>query len=176
MPEHVDIADPDIHEPKGFAAASNDTVYVKTSGAGAWQKVGPDQINLADLWLEVETAIDGGDIVFDRDLFVSGVIPDVSTSSSIYIAIPANCTVVGASSVLGGTIATANASITFFAGASSLGSAMTVAYSGSAAGDVDTFTATSNQNIAGPSFIRVTTDGASDNAVPLYVTVQLRVT
>lgn len=37
MPEHVDILDPEIHEPKGVAAAANGTTYVANgAGSGSW--------------------------------------------------------------------------------------------------------------------------------------------
>jgi len=40
MPEHVDIVDPEIHEPKGIATALVDKVYVADgAGAGAWKTV-----------------------------------------------------------------------------------------------------------------------------------------
>ena len=38
--EHKDIADPNIHEPKGVATATEDAVYVADgSGGGAWQRI-----------------------------------------------------------------------------------------------------------------------------------------
>jgi hypothetical protein len=37
MPEHIDITDPNIHEPKGIGAALAGTVYVANgSGSGSW--------------------------------------------------------------------------------------------------------------------------------------------
>lgn len=37
MPEHVDIVDPEIHEPKGVASATSGQVYVADgAGSGAW--------------------------------------------------------------------------------------------------------------------------------------------
>lgn len=37
MPEHVDITDPELHEPKGVAAASEGRVYIADgAGSGAW--------------------------------------------------------------------------------------------------------------------------------------------
>ena len=40
MPEHKDITDPNIHEPKGLAAASANQYYsANGSGGGAWQEV-----------------------------------------------------------------------------------------------------------------------------------------
>jgi hypothetical protein len=40
MPEHNVITDPEIHEPKGAAAATDRTVYqANGSGSGAWNKI-----------------------------------------------------------------------------------------------------------------------------------------
>lgn len=40
MIEHKDIADPNIHEPKGVRAANANTVYVSTgTGTGTWKKL-----------------------------------------------------------------------------------------------------------------------------------------
>ena len=40
MIEHKDIADPNIHEPKGVRGASSGTVYVSTgTGTGSWKKI-----------------------------------------------------------------------------------------------------------------------------------------
>lgn len=39
--QHVDIADPDIHEPKGVSTALANTAYVANgSGSGVWKKIG----------------------------------------------------------------------------------------------------------------------------------------
>lgn len=41
MPEHVNITDPNIHEPKGVATATSGEVYVANgTGSGAWVKQG----------------------------------------------------------------------------------------------------------------------------------------
>ena len=44
--QHKLITDPDIHEPKGVAAATSNKVYVSTgSGSGTWQKLSPPQLS-----------------------------------------------------------------------------------------------------------------------------------
>jgi hypothetical protein len=150
MAQHSEISDPDIHEPKGITTAAAGTVYkADGSGSGDW---------------ELPT-------VSERLVFCA-VINDVSTAGSVYIPIPLACTILGATTVLGGTISGANSSITFFNGAAtSLGSAMTVTQSGSAAGDIDTFTATTNTAMTANSYVKVTTDGGSTGTVPLFITI-----
>lgn len=42
MPEHVDLTDPELHEPKGVATATSGEVYVANgAGSGAWGEVEP---------------------------------------------------------------------------------------------------------------------------------------
>lgn len=48
MPEHNAITDPNIHEPKGVAAAAAGRVYkANGSGSGAWEEVLPSQTGQA---------------------------------------------------------------------------------------------------------------------------------
>lgn len=172
--EHKDAADPNIHEPKGFTAAANDTVYVKVSGSGLWQKLGPDQINLSALWPEIEQAIEDEDIQIAKERWLSIVIPDVSTANTVYVPIPVTCVFVGAYMVLGAAITGANSAVSFAnAAGSSMGSSVTIVQSGSAAGNGFSFTPSANQSLVGPTRIEITTDGASSTVAPLYITLRL---
>lgn len=103
-------------------------------------------------------------------------ITDVSTASSAYCNAPVAGTVTAIYSALGGAIATANDAITTaiqpFAGGGFVaitGGSWTVAFSGSAAGDADSATPSAANTVAAGDTLRVTTDGASDNAVALDV-------
>lgn len=173
--QHVDIADPDIHEPKGVSAASAETVYVADgAGTGAWEKITLDQMDPTTLYAAIQADLDDGDMAVTGRFFISGVIADISTSSSVIIPIIQSCTVIGASVVLGGAITTADAAISFKnAAAASMGTDITVEFTSSAKGDQYAFTATGNNVLVGPTWIEVATDGASDTAMPLYFTVEL---
>lgn len=172
MVEHVDITDPELHEPKGIAAATVDQVYVANgAGSGAWEKITSDSLNQSSIETYIQSILDDDTLVLPTFFTATVVIPDISTLSDVYIAVPEDCTVIEACSVLAGPITVADAIITFFNGANSLGAGMTVGFSGSAAGDVDTFTATTNTEVTGPSYLRIHTDGGSTDAQPLYITV-----
>lgn len=176
--EHKDAVDPNIHEPKGFAAASNNTIYVKTapSGVGAWQKLGPDQLNTATVWPAIETALSAGDISPAHTEWVSVVIPDVSTAQTVIVPVPGDCEFLDAYMTLGGAITVANAVVTFEDGSgNSMGTGVTITYSGSAAGTSFSFTPTAYEELTGPTHIHISTDGASNTAAPLYITLRLRV-
>jgi hypothetical protein len=173
--QHVDITDPNIHEPKGASTASIGTVYVADgAGSGSWEKIGVSEIDTTEVYPDIEDKIGDGTIEVGGRFFITTVLSDVSTAGSVIIPIIRDCTVIGASCVLGGAITTNDATVTFnnSAGAS-MGSPVTIANSGSAKGTTFSFTATGNNVLTGPTWIEIATDGASDTAQPLYVTVQL---
>lgn len=169
MTEHVDLTDPELHEPKGAAAASANTVYVADgAGSGTWQTVDVSVLDYTALLAALQADIDDGDLELTGKYFIRVTIPDISTASSVLIPVRIASTFVGATSVLGGAITVADANIAFTNSAgSSMGTAMVVAFSGSAKGDVDTFTATSNNTISANGWMEVATDGASTTAATL---------
>ena len=110
-----------------------------------------------------------------NDYFLYGVIDDVSTASTVRVAVPDAGKVIKISTVLGGTIATANAAVTAKIGTTNMtGGAITVAHSGSAAGDIDTAEPTAANNVVEGDFIALATDGASTGAKKLLVTFVIR--
>ena len=106
---------------------------------------------------------------------LSGVIVDVSTAGSIWIVSPFAGDVVGIQSVIDGTIATAPAVLDPQIGGTSItGGGISIADSGSAAGDVDTATPTAARTVAANGAIEIATSGASTNTVACHVTVVIR--
>ena len=107
-------------------------------------------------------------------IFLTGRISDVSTAGQIYIPIPdeADGEVVEIRTALGGAIATADATITPKIGGTAMtNGAITVANSGSAAGDVDVSYPSGANAVRPGDAIEIETDGASTNAVDLGVTI-----
>lgn len=150
MPQHSEISDPNLHEPKGISTAADGTVYIADgAGSGLWELPS----------------------VSER-FTLTATMADVSTAGSVYIPVPVDCTILGAVTCLQAAITTANSSVTFFRNAAtSLGSAMTVAFTSSAAGDVDTFTATTNTAATAGEYIRVVSDGGSSSVAPLVIVI-----
>lgn len=108
---------------------------------------------------------------------LTGVITDISTAGQIFIPIPDEYSgeIVEIRTALNGAIATADATITpKINGTAMTNGAVTVAFSGSAAGDVDTSRPTSANAVAAGGAIEIETDGASTNAVSLFVTVVVK--
>lgn len=173
--QHVDAADPNIHEPKGCAAAAANTTYVADgAGSGAWSAINSSMIDTTSITTWIQGLLTAETLTTKQVLWVHHQIADISTAGSIIIPIPEDCTVDTVTMVLGGAIATADATISVKnAAAASLGTNVTVAYTSSAKGDTYVFTATSNNVMTGPTWIEISTDGASTNTVTLDVTVKM---
>jgi len=91
---------------------------------------------------------------------------DVSTAASVWVVSPYAAKIKKVYSVINGAIATANAAITVeLAGVAVTGAGITIAYSGSAAGDVDSATPTALNTVTAGQAIEIITDGASTNTV-----------
>lgn len=140
-----------LHEPKGVAAAASGTVYIANgSGSGVWTN--PQTIT---------------------PLILTGFIDNISASSSVYVSTPYAGTIEKVTTVLAETIASADAVITVSNSASASMGTITVAYTSSAAGDVDSLTPSSNHTVTAGSYIKLTTNGASSNTARLYFSVTL---
>ena len=118
----------------------------------------------------VETA--GGQSLKKIPLYTS--IADISTAGQVYVVSPVAGTITKIYSVINGAIATANSILTpKIAGTAITGGAITVAFSGSAAGDVDSSTPTAANTIAAGQAIEIETDGASSNTVEVVLTIEI---
>ena len=110
-----------------------------------------------------------------NDYFITSTIADVSTASSTFVPVPDGGRVIKIITALQGAIGTANAAITFEIGGTAItGGGITVAYSGSAAGDVDTAEPTAANEVLEDGTIEMITDGASSNTIKLVVTFVIR--
>jgi hypothetical protein len=118
----------------------------------------------------VETA--GGQDL--KKVYLTTSIADISTAGQIYVVSPVAGTITKIYSVINGAIATANSILTpKIAGTAITGGAITVAFSGSAAGDVDSSTPTAANTITAGAAIEIETDGASANAVEVVLTIEI---
>ena len=110
-----------------------------------------------------------------NDYFLTAEIEDISTASSTFVAIPDGGKIVKIITALQGAISGANAAITFEIGGTAVtGGAITVAHSGSAAGDVDTAEPTAANRVEQDGTIEMITDGGSTGAKKLLVTFVIR--
>ena len=153
MTDHKAITDAELHEVKGAAGAASGTVPV-SNGAGA------APFGVAPHRYAIEVTI-----------------PDISTASTQYIGIPYAGDILKITTAIDGTIATADADITAKINTVAVtDGVVTVAFSGSAAGDIDTATPTAANAVVEGDLLTIETDGASTNAVTCNVTVMIEVT
>lgn len=149
--EHATISDAFLHEPKGAAGASINTVYVSDgAGSGSWQEA-PHYVVL------------------------SGHIADISTAGTIYLPAGVTGTLSKIYTSIDGAIATADTTVSVSIGGTPVtNGSVTIAYSGSAAGDVDSATPTANNAITAGASISIATDGASTNTVSAYIQLVIK--
>ena len=148
---HSSLTDPYLHEPKGVATATSGDVYVANgSGSGAWTAK--------------QTLI---------ELSIEGYLEDVSSVEKVYVPIPFAGTVSKVLTVLEASISSSNSIVTVKNSAGSSMGTLTITASGSAAGDIDTLSPTSNNIVTADSFITIESNGGSTNTAKLRFVVVL---
>ena len=130
---HSTLSDPYLHEPKGVAAASSGDVYLANgSGSGTWTS---------------------------RQSMLTVQFANISTSSNLYVPMPYAGTVTKIQSVLSAAISGSDTTFTVTNAAGASMGVVTVTQSGSAAGDVDTLSPSSNHTVTAGSFIKIACNG-----------------
>ena len=110
-----------------------------------------------------------------NDYFLTAEIEDISTASSTFVPIPDDGNIFEIKTALQGAISGGNAAISFEIGGTAVtGGGITVAHSGSAAGDVDTATPTGANRVVENGTIEMITDGGSTGTAKLLVTFVIR--
>jgi len=178
MALHSDLTGADLHEPKGVAGASADTVYVADgAGSGTWQKPEAANVSVADASsgftsTNVEGVLD--ELFEDRDP-VHGMMLDVSTAETLLIPIPFDCTVEKILMILGSTI-DADTTITVTRSDGAAMGSQTLTASGSVEGTFFEFIPTGNSTLTYSShkYVKLVSDGASTTASRLYVLVTIK--
>jgi hypothetical protein len=159
MPDHSTLTGSQLHEPKGASTASADTVYVADgAGSGAWAKV--DTANL-----------DATSIFMHNKFILSCSIADVSTATTVYLPVPYASTLDYVVSSLNAAITVANSIITIRDHGGNSAGTLTIAYTGSGAGDIDTLTPASNNVFTANQNVRIVTDGGSTTTAPIFFTL-----
>lgn len=109
-----------------------------------------------------------------NDYFIYTSITDVSTAGQVYVAVPDSGKIVKVFSTLAGAIATADAVLTVKTAEGTVTNTLTIAYSGSAAGDVDTCIPADNNNVVEGGTIEIETAGASTNTIVAQLCIVVR--
>lgn len=163
MPAHSTLTGADLHEPKGVAAASANAVYVANgAGSGTWQTLTTSSLNTSSFFNI-------------NKQWVTTHIVDIGNTEFTLIVFPRACTVNKITTIIDKAIATTDTilSCTNSNGGASLGT-ITIAFSGSAEGTVDSLTPGSNNIFTADSYLKITSDGAtSTTAVRCNITIEL---
>jgi len=102
-------------------------------------------------------------------------IEDISTAGQSYVVAPMAGKVKEIYSVINGAIGTANAVLTPKIGGTAItNGAITVAFTSSAAGDVDSSTPSAANDVLAGQAIEIETDGASTNTVKAVITIVIQ--
>lgn len=154
MAEHNSLTGTSVHECKQISSAG-------TSDAG--KVITPSSSTAGEGTLRLLTESE----ISSKVCYITTTFEDVSTAATtIYIPMAFAGTITGIRSVLHGTIATADVTLTCSVNTTAItDGALTIAYSGSAAGDIDTATPSANNTFTAGDYIKVASDGASTNAV-----------
>lgn len=153
MAEHNTLTGNSLHEPKGIDSAG-------TSDAGKVLTPSSSTAGEGELRFLTESEVSG------KIEYVVTTFVDVSTAGSVYVPVNFGGTVTGVRSVLHGAIATADVDLTCGVnGVAMTNGTITIAFSGSAAGDVDSASPSAGNTFSAGDYINITSDGASTNAV-----------
>ena len=160
MAVHSALANAELHELKGVSAATDNTVASATTNATVWRKVNANMIDTA--------------AIFDTNKEILwAVIDDISTPATIYVVLPYACTVTKVDTALGNAITVADATVTCSNHAGASMGTITVAYTASAAGDLDTLSPVGNNTFTAGQRMTIATDGNSTTLSKLYITISL---
>lgn len=149
MAEHADLTGASLHECK----------LIDTAGTGdAGKVITPSAADAGVGVLRVLTEAE----ISTKTYALTVNLADISATSVAYVVPPFTGTLTGVYTALQGAIATTDAVLTVaIDGVTTTPGTITVAYSGSAAGDIDSVTISSNNDVvAGTSLISITSDGA----------------
>jgi len=143
--EHSALTGSDLHEPKALAGQTAGKVYVSNgSNSGAW------------------TA---------RQDLITVHIHDISTATDIYVPIINAGTVTKLQTVTSAAISGSDLIITAYNSSSASMGNLTVTQSGSAAGDVDVLSPSSNNTVTAGSYIRINGNGGPTSHVDVMLLI-----
>lgn len=106
---------------------------------------------------------------------LQAVLADVSTAETVLIPVGVAGTILRVDSVLEGAITTADATVTLKTSADDAIASLVITQSGSAAGDIDTDAAPTNATLTAGSYLKLATNGNSDTARKLWVSILVEV-
>lgn len=152
---HSGLTAANLHEPKGVASATANQVYVADGAAsGAW------------------TTLHGGPNQYVFTVNIEDASSATATLNRAYLVLPFACTVTDVYSVAYAAIATTDNVLTVANNAGSAMGTITVAFTGSAVGDVDQITTiTTNNTFTAGQKMSIISDSGSATVCPMQLTI-----
>ena len=143
-------------------------LHIGATGAEVQVTSTPAELNKLDGVLATATNLD--------EIFLNVLIPDVSSNTYAAVVLPAGdeWDLRHVQSVLYGTIATADDVLTFTTSTGVITNTLTIGYSGSAAGDLDTMTPGDNARCTGGTALTIANTAASTNSVSAMLTLKFQ--
>lgn len=163
--QHNALTGSALHETKGADAASANTVH-KADGAGgtSWSKITEDNI-------------DTSDIKNINKIYLNYEIADINTAASYYVVAPLGGTISKIWTVLHGATSSADTTIKLqLNNVDVTNSTVTIAQSGSAAGDVDSATPSGANTVAQGGAIEIVCGGEGASTVAVTVCIEITCT
>lgn len=156
---HQNLTGSDLHELKGAGSAAANTVPVASGGGSTtFQKITTSNID--------DTSI------FVNKFTLCGQFVDVSTAATAYFVVPRAAILTKVYTILQAAITTADSILTVKNNAGSTIGTITVAFTGAAAGDIDSLTASANNTFTAGQMCTVATDGVSSTTAVLYIVLE----
>jgi len=144
--QHSAIPDAQLHEPKGAASAVSGKVYVANgAGSGTWS------------WQPQVVTLD---------------IANLDTVADYYLVFPYASTINKIHTVIDSAVGTADKIVTpSIAGVAVTSGAVTIAFTGSAAGDIDSSTPSAANAVASGAALKLAATGGSSGAARCHVSI-----
>lgn len=160
MAEHNTLTGSALHEPKNIDSATTAdagkviTPSSSTAGTSVLRRLDEDELA-------------------NRTAHLTLFFPDISTADSEYVVAPFDGTLTKVSSVINGAITAGDCLLTItINGTSPSPNVITIANSGSAAGDIDVISPLSNNTVSSGQAIRVQSDGGSTGTIDATLTLE----
>lgn len=149
MAAHSALTGADLHEPKGASTATSGQAYLANgSGSGSWQSL--NSANAERIMVTIQ---------------------DVSTAGSTWVVPAVAGIITQINTVLYAPIATTDCGLSFeIAGAPITDGNITIAFSGSAAGDLDSSSPSAARTLTNTQAIEIISNGASTSPASATVT------
>lgn len=154
-----------------YSLKEGDIIFITIDNDGT---IDTTTVVVSDITSGAVTVSESSSVTPAGKVYLTVSIADISTAGSYWVVSPVAGTVTKIYSVIRGAIATADAGLSFEIGGTAItDGGITVAYSGSAAGDVDSSTPTALNTVTAGQAIECITDGASTNTIIATITLEI---